>query len=190
MDDYSAIVRQALERLGPMRARDERETEENKARLTRLAAYLIHKQNPDVGLLAKTYGNNVMGLSVDLVVERTTGNFADVATDVDDGDGFRRIAAQWIALPADVNTSDRSRWVEPTAALAGLSEPPEPARPPSTPPPDEVVDDSAVRFDAIDARLSGLEAGLRRQAKTLDQTLQAVNRSLALLEELGTSIRR
>jgi hypothetical protein len=119
-------------------------------------------------------------------VERTTGNFADVATDVDDGDGFRRIAAQWIALPADVNTSDRSRWVEPTAALAGLNEAAEPARPPSTP----SDDDTAVRFDAIDARLSGLEAGLRQQTQTLDQTLQAVNRSLVLLEELGASIRR
>jgi hypothetical protein len=186
MDDYSAIVRQALEQLGPMRARDERETEENKARLTRLAAFRIHQQNADIGLLAKTYGNNVLGLSVDLVVERTTGNFADVATDVDDGDGFRRIAAQWIALPADVNTSDRSRWVEPTAALAGLNEAAEPARPPSTP----SDDDTAVRFDAIDARLSGLEAGLRQQTQTLDQTLQAVNRSLVLLEELGASIRR
>jgi hypothetical protein len=134
MNDYSATVVQALERLGQLRSNDERETEENKARVTRLAAFLIHQQNPNIGLLRKDNGNRSMikvngediGMSVDLILDRSDGTFADVASDADDGDGFRRTVSVWVHHPE--TSSDQawlSRWIKPTRALAGLPGGPE-----------------------------------------------------------------
>jgi hypothetical protein len=129
MNDYSAIVAQALERLGPLRSNEERQTEENKARVTRLAAFLIHQQNPNIGLLRKDGGNRSLiqvngeeiGMSVDLIIDKSDGTFADVASDADDGEGFRRAVAVWVPHPE--TSSDPAwlaRWIKPTSALAGL----------------------------------------------------------------------
>jgi hypothetical protein len=199
MENYSEFVHRALEQLGTLRVQGEREAEENKARLTRRAAYLIHQANPNIGLLRKETGNNVMGLSVDLILDRTNGEFADIASDVDDGDGFRRTTAVFIPKhdPALI-----PRWVQPTPALAGLEEPshPEPqttTQPHTTIPQNPLVLAAAqallreanVRFDAIDARLSSLEASLRRSATVQDQTLEAVTRAIAVIEHLGAAPR-
>jgi hypothetical protein len=142
MNDYSAIVAQALERLGQLRSNDERETEENKARVTRLAAFLIHQQNPNIGLLRKDGGNRSMikvngediGMSVDLIIDKSDGTFADVASDADDGGGFRRTVIVWVPHPE--TSSDPAwlgRWIKPTSELAGLggggTEQPDPQRP-------------------------------------------------------------
>jgi hypothetical protein len=203
MENYSEFVHRALEQLGTLRAQGEREAEENKATLTRRAAYLIHQVNPNIGLLRKETGNNVMGLSVDLILDRTNGEFADIASDVDDGDGFRRTTA--VFLPKH-DPALMPRWVQPTAALAGLAEPshPEPqtttqpqtttTHPQTTTPQNPLVlaaaqallREATVRFDAIDARLSSLEASLRRSANVQDQTLEAVTRALGVIQHLGT----
>jgi hypothetical protein len=193
MENYTEFVHRALEQLGTLRSQGEREAEENKARLTRRAAYLIHQANPNIGLLRKETGNNVMGLSVDLILDRTNGEFADIASDVDDGDGFRRTTAMFMPNhdPALI-----PRWVQPTAALAGVEQASHP-EPQTTTPQTPVVlaaaqaliQEANVRFDAIDARLSALEASLRRTAKVQDQTLEAVTRALAVLEHLGAAPR-
>lgn len=186
MDDYLATVQLALEQLGTMRANDDREVEENKARLTRRAGYLIHRTNPNIGLLKKESGNQVMGMSVDLIIDRTTGEFADIATDVDDGDGFRRVAAQFIL---NLDTNLIPRWVKPTTAMAGLPDEPEPPPNPNPhpnpiPDPDlEFPDDNSERFDAIDARLSSIEATLRKNTRTLEQVLEGVKKVLAGLDK-------
>jgi hypothetical protein len=136
------------------------EAEENKARLTRRAAYLIHQVNPNIGLLRKETGNNVMGLSVDLILDRTNGEFADIASDVDDGDGFRRTTAVFIPKH---DPALMPRWVQPTPLLR----------------------EANVRFDAIDARLSSLEASLRHSVRVQEQTFETVTRALAVIEHLG-----
>jgi hypothetical protein len=175
MDNYLDTVQLALEQLGPLRASDEREVEKHKARLTRRAGYLINQKNPNIGLLKKETGNQVMGMSVDLIIDRTTGDFADVATDVDDGDGFRRIAAQFIA---NHDAGLIPRWVCPTPSMAGLEEGPHPD-------PDDHTDsggdpsDATVRFDAIDARLSSIEAALRKNT----QAIEDIKKALAALEK-------
>jgi hypothetical protein len=170
MNDYSAIVGQALERLGQLRSNDERETEENKARVTRLAAFLIHQQNPNIGLLRKDNGNRSMinvngeeiGMSVDLIIDRSDGTFADVASDADDGDGFRRTVSVWVHHPE--TSSDQawlSRWIKPTRALAGLPGPPEEPDTPQKPTELEAFM-SEVRAFIVESRaaLARLEAAL------------------------------
>jgi hypothetical protein len=178
MDNYLDTVQLALEQLGTLRASDEREVEEHKARLTRRAGYLIHQKNPNIGLLKKETGNQVMGMSVDLIIDRTTGDFADVATDVDDGDGFRRIAAQF--LP-NHDAGLVPRWVCPTASMAGLAEDPHQDPDPQHDSGDEAHD--TTRFDAIDARLSSIEATLRKNTRTLEEVLEGVKKTLAALQQ-------
>jgi len=184
MENYSGIVQQALDRLGTMRSQEERATEENKARLTRLAAYLIHQKNANIGLLRKETGNNVMGMSVDLIIDRSNGEFADIASDTDDGGGFRRV------IPMFIPNSDPAlipRWVQPTAALAGVEEvPPRPGENGAGIPPNEM----GVRFDSVDARLSSLEASLQSQSAMMTQMLQDMNRALGVIQEMGAMLRR
>ena len=178
MDNYLDTVQLALEQLGTLRASDEREVEEHKAKLTRRAGYLINKKNPNIGLLKKDTGNQVMGMSVDLIIDRTTGDFADIATDVDDGDGFRRIAAQFIP---NRDAALIPRWVCPTPSMAGL---PEDEHQDSDPHDDSGnAPDDTTRFDAIDARLSSIEATLRKNTRTLEQVLEGVKKALAALEK-------
>lgn len=184
MENYSGIVQQALDRLGTMRSQEERTTEENKARLTRLAAYLINQKNPNIGLLRKETGNNVMGMSVDLVIDKSNGEFADIASDTDDGGGFRRV------IPMFIPNSDPAlipRWVQPTAALAGVEEGPKPGENGAGIPP---KDEMGLRFDAVDARLLALEASLQNQSAMMTQMLQDMNRALGVMQEMGAMFRR
>lgn len=91
---------------------DERKIEEQKAFLTRRAAYYLNQADSSFGLLSKTSGNNVMGLSVDIVIKRD-GTFYDIATD----DGSQ---AKPVDAGAQNDPSLVSRWVQPTRELAGL----------------------------------------------------------------------
>jgi hypothetical protein len=220
MENYTGFVQQALDRLGPMRSQDERATEENKARLTRLAAYLIHQRNPNIGLIRKDTGNNVMGMSVDLILDRTNGEFADIASDTDDGGGFRRI------IPMFIPNTDPTlvpRWVEPTATLAGVDDQPlanpnpNPTvnpNPTPNPPPDNMaarfdamgtrfdavgtrvdsvgtrVDAMGGRFDSIDARLAALEASLKTQADQLNHIVNDLNRAAGVMQNMGSLFKR
>ena len=71
--------------------------EEGKAQLTRWAAYEMHKLDPNIGLLEKTSGNNVYGLSTDVIVHKITGDYADIATTQSNEDGTYTVKALWLA---------------------------------------------------------------------------------------------
>lgn len=86
--------------------------EGHKAYLTRRAAYYLNLNNPDFGLLSKTTGNNVMGLSVDIVMKHN-GDFYDIATD--SAGLVRPVNSGVVSDPSLAN-----RWVQPTKELAGF----------------------------------------------------------------------
>lgn len=90
--------------------------EQEKARLTRRAAWLIHQLNSNIGLLSKTTGNQVDELSVDIIIDKISGEFADVASSEPLRNGVRIIPV-WIPK-SDPSLIDR--WVQPTKFLAGL----------------------------------------------------------------------
>jgi hypothetical protein len=114
--DYSAIVATVLARYDPVIPAAQAEA--GKAQLTRAAAWEIYQTDPNIGLLEKTYGNQVNNLSVDIVVQMTDGSYADIAAEHDNGDGTVTILATWGPNAGDSNTTDESRWVVPTLALA------------------------------------------------------------------------
>ncbi len=88
--------------------------DEQKAILTRRAAYYINQVNPNIGLLQKTSGNNIQGLSVDIILDKSSGNFWDIATDVNG-------LAKPIEGQLKNDKSLISRWIQPTLELAGLT---------------------------------------------------------------------
>jgi hypothetical protein len=94
--------------------------ENQKAYLTRRAAYYLNLINPDFGLLSKTTGNNVMGLSTDIVVKHN-GNYYDIATDAAIGNDSRLVQPVNSSVVSDPLLA--SRWVQPTKELAGLTSP-------------------------------------------------------------------
>lgn len=107
------------------------EEEIEKARLTRRAAYLINQLDSNIGLLSKTEGNQIDGLSVDIIIDRISGEFADVASSQPLRNGVRIIPV-WVPKQ-DKNLIDR--WVQPTRELAGLTDSTEPVKPPIVIPP-------------------------------------------------------
>ena len=94
--------------------------EVEKARLTRRAAWLIHQINNNIGLLEKTSGNQVLNLSVDIILDKSNGDFTDIASSRSLGNGFVEIIPVWV--PRNDPTLI-PRWVEPTAGLAGIITP-------------------------------------------------------------------
>jgi hypothetical protein len=197
MEDYSALVVIAREQLiaegHPMTVPADKE-EEGKALLCRRAAWLVWNVDHNVGLFKKTSGNNVQGLSVDILVDKRDGSFADCASSRNNGDGTVDIIKVWVSNPPDQNTSDTSRWVQPTAALAGVGEP-VPVEPPVVPvpvpnPPSggnpgfpelPVFPDYAQRFDRLEQQI----ASLIRQVDELSQK-PAPNYKSSRLAMLGS----
>lgn len=97
---------------------DQLVVEQHKALLTRRAAYYLNQLDSNYGLVSKTTGNNVIGLSTDIVAHKQKPIFWDIATDVDAGNGLR------VAKPINSNEVAGSlidRWVQPTKELAGLT---------------------------------------------------------------------
>lgn len=139
MNNYLGKVEDALALFqSPIVSKDQAEF--GKAQLTRLAAWLIFGVDPSVRLFEKTSGNQVNGRSVDLVM--LPDGFADIATEVDLGNGLVEIKAQWIANDHDGNTSNQGRWLKPTADIANeagpmtlSAAPPEPEPDPEEPEP-------------------------------------------------------
>lgn len=127
--NYLAAVQQTLATFNPVVAAADEEAA--KAQLTRAAAWNIYNGNPPrqadpaIGLCQKLTGNNVNGLSVDLVVQQSNGDFADIASSRDNGDGTVTILATWSAHAGDGTLIPR--WVQPTAALASAPGPMGPA---------------------------------------------------------------
>jgi hypothetical protein len=155
MENYAAIVQQTLAEFETVTVPTDR-LEEGKAQLTRRAAYALNRINPNIGLLRKTGGNAVEELSVDVIMDRSDGTWADIASSSGDvvravwvHHGERSTDRAWLAL-----------WVEPTAHLADLAgpmrlrnQPPGPpiAPPPPAPPPaagESITYDQFVKVEA------------------------------------------
>jgi hypothetical protein len=97
----------------------ERKMNEMKAFFTRRAAYRLYQKDPSFGLLRKTDGLNVMGLSVDVVI-KTNGQCFDIATNNVKDNGYAEV------LPVNPDAFECGdliyRYVTPTAELAGLTD--------------------------------------------------------------------
>jgi hypothetical protein len=117
MQNYAALITQLLASFPSLIVNDAHE-EAAKAQLTRKAAWVIHQENAAIGLLRKEDGNNVMGLSVDVLMDRTDGSWVDCASSTPDGPGTKRITPVWLHHLPDTNAAWLSRWVQPTAELA------------------------------------------------------------------------
>lgn len=89
--------------------------ENQKAYLTRRAAYYLNLVDNNIGLLSKTTGNNVMGLSTDIVIKHN-GDYYDIATD--SAGLVRPVNSDIVSDP-----SLASRWIQPTKEMAGLTSP-------------------------------------------------------------------
>ena len=118
---------------------DPQSVENQKAYLTRRAAYYLNQIDNNLGLLSKTTGNNVMGLSTDIVIKRN-GDYYDIATDF--AGLVRPVNSDIVSDP-----SLASRWIQPTKELAGLTNIP-PVVPPVIPPivPPIVLPDDYQKF--------------------------------------------
>jgi hypothetical protein len=138
MQDYFALAQAAVNQLALPPGQTEHEAEENKAKVTRRTGFLIHQQNPNIGLLRKDIGNRSiivvngveMGMSVDILLDKSDGTFVDVASDEalsPDSPYPRRVKAVWVDHQ---ETSDDptwlGRWIKPTAALTELEDGQEP----------------------------------------------------------------
>ena len=101
---------------GKIRKRDNQEAVENdKGLMTRRSGYYSNLQDPYIGILEKTSGNNSEGYSVDILIHKD-GRFWDIATD----DG---------SMAKPVNGSERgpdpelaARWRQPTKELAQIED--------------------------------------------------------------------
>lgn len=191
MQNYSGMVQRVMGEFLSTVVPTARE-EEAKAQLTRRAAWQIHLENPNIGLLRKETGNNVAGLSVDIIMDRSDGSIADVAssTSVGQAPGMLRIVSVWVPQPPNIDPPWLARWVEPTEALARLPGPmtvadPEPQPEPEPEEPDEheggtvpmpdliAIITSAITLsqEPIRAAMDGIAHELAEIRKTQDRGL-------------------
>lgn len=118
-----------------------------KAQLCRQVAYEMNLVDDNIGLLKKTGGNNVLDMSVDIIMDKRDGSWADVVSSEQLPGGLVRIKAVWVGHPPDI-VGWQDLWVKPTLKLANTAgpmqlvneppaEPDEPAQPgdPDQPPP-------------------------------------------------------
>ena len=164
LGNYSGVAKDVLAEAQTQVVPAERE-EEAKAQVTRLVTWRIFQSDPNVGLLSKPGGNQVMGLSVDVLMNRLDGSWADMATATRNGvpPGMVRVEPVWIPHGPDTTAAWLSRWVQPTAALAAAPGPltfgrPDPVPPPTQPIPhipESVLDLSGVQaqLDAISTKI-------------------------------------
>lgn len=92
---------------------NQEEVEQDKGLLTRRAGYYVYSEKDEtIGLLGKTEGNNSLGYSVDLLIQKSTGYFWDVATD------NAGMATPVNGGPSGPDPELAMKWAEPTAELA------------------------------------------------------------------------
>jgi hypothetical protein len=92
------------------------EVEQDKGLLTRRAGYYVFTlEDPTIGLLEKTSGNNSLGYSVDLLLRRVDGTFWDIATDKDGA------AVPLNGGPGGPDPELIPRWRKPTTELAQIT---------------------------------------------------------------------
>jgi hypothetical protein len=140
---------------GKIRRRtEEAQVENDKGLVTRRAAYYANtERDPDHGILEKNYGNNSMGYSVDIIIDKS-GLFWDVVTD-----------SGGMAQPVDggergPDAELAGRWAQPTQELAQI----EPSTPGPGPGPGPGTGGSS---DAeVIAKLDEIIAMLNRQQET------------------------
>lgn len=146
--------------------------DEQKAFMTRRAAYYLNQVDANWGLLSKTTGNNVQGLSVDVVVKHD-GTWNDIGTDAE-------VTGGRIVKPVDSGANNdpslAARWVQPTKELAGLNG----GTPPEPPPTDEVL----AKLDHIIAQNDSLKASQDAQTALLNQQTAILNQHTQLLQAI------
>ncbi len=134
MKNYASFVKQAEEQLvaeGKLTPTGDVATvEKQKSQITFRTAHLVHKVNPDIGLLLKKGGNNVKGIATDVLVDKSDWSWADVASVRDlSVDPWLGVAvglyidnAPDLSFAEPQPDGEPNRWVEPTLELADFAE--------------------------------------------------------------------
>jgi len=144
--------------------------DEQKAFMTRRAGYYLNQVDAGYGLLSKTTGNNVMGLSVDFILHKPEGGGYDIATDVQVPNGATvRPVNSGMSPSADL----LPRWVQPTKELAGLNG--------DTPPPP--TDDINAKLDLIISQNAETKQLLQAQASQLTAIQESQHEQTAILNQ-------
>lgn len=126
------------------------------------AAFYINLIDHDLGLLKKP--GTAHGHDNDKMVQRGTGYYVDMLTTSCCVNGQRFAVARWAVGSPDANTSDQTRWMQPTAELAGLTDvPPVVVTPPVVVPP-VTPPVSGGTLAGIQAQLAGIAADLAEHA--------------------------
>lgn len=107
-------------------------TDEGKAAFTRASAWALFQRDAHWGLVRKTTGSNVLGLSTDLVMWAGTGAIVDIATDTG------------VIWADDKSPIDPGRWVQPKPPDAWGTDPP-----PPTPGPTPIPYPGDAVWDAV-----------------------------------------
>lgn len=174
MTNYKARVEAILRDTFASSIVESGQEEEAKAQLTRVAGWALHQDDPNIGYVKKTRGNNVAGLSVDLLMDRSDGSFADIASSKADLEGWVRIRVVWVSH----GPSSDLEWVQPTAALAKMPGPmalieeePEPVEEPADDEPDELPPADPKTLADVALQLVTEVRGLRSDIQALNGTL-------------------
>lgn len=151
---------------------DSQQIENQKAYLTRRAAYYLNLIDSNIGLLSKTTGNNVMGLSTDIVMKRD-GDYYDIATD---SAGL----VQPVNSGVTHDSSLVSKWVQPTLELAGLTTNPIPVPVPISVPPDDYKE-IINKLDTLNNNLMSAMDSIASLLKLItDQQLEIMNKPVTI----------
>jgi hypothetical protein len=167
---------------GKIRRRSDQEAvEQDKGLLTRRAAYYSNiERDANIGLLEKTTGNNSMGFSVDILLDKD-GSFWDVATD-----------QGGMAMPSDgeerFDPELAARWAQPTAELAQIDSAPPVIGPGPGPDPTPDVDEVVALLNDIIAMLErARETQARDTAAIIARDDVNTERILERIEEVVTN---
>lgn len=197
MRNFSDVVQVAFEQIKSERSitipkSDERGMEELKALLTRRAGYLCSLQDPNVGLLRKDGGNRSIiqhpdvgevGMSVDVLMDRTNGQWSDIASSREDGDS-NTLVALWQPQDADPNglADWLARWLRAPKELAGFPDGGVPNQPPNNPPPPPNTDDLRVLLQTALVTIQAqndLLVTMRNEAATRDAAMREIMLGIA-----------
>lgn len=167
----------------------EAKIERMKAMLTRRAAYYINQVDSTLGLLRKTSGNNIDGLSVDILL-RKNGEYMDCNSDIT-LEGRRFV----VPTNGEVKQGSPEGWVQPTKELAGLTN----GVPPVEQPPsntddiqeklDTLIDMESRLMNAIITTSSVLATVLSQDKEIIDRSIQIESKLNSLLNQPGLVLR-
>lgn len=147
---------------------------EQKAYMTRRAAYYLWLLDNNYGLLEKLTGTNVGGLSIDITLKKS-GEFFDIATDVEVANGIR--AVRPVNPGGSTDTSLIPRWILPTKEMAGLN---------GGGPPPPVDDDINRKLNQILLDINQLHSDMSEQHSELLTEISMMQNQLSQLTTLVT----